>query len=820
MHSISPICATLLFLSCSFSSMHLCASSDDHLVPGKPLTPGNTLVSDDGTFTLGFFSPSNSTKKHYYVGIWYSNIPQRTVVWVANRVVPITNLSSAMLALTSSSNIVMSEGNGRILWRSNNNIIIRSPPATTISAEATLENTGNFILRSMGNNTILWQSFDHPADTLLPGMNLRISHKMHQVQHLISWKGPQDPSPGPFSYGADPNSFLQRFIWNSTRPHHRSPVWTSYFLLGSYMDNLNPTIYMAVHRRDYDEVYMSFGTPIDSVSLLIRMVISYTGKANILSWHSNMSAWTALYTQPAHECNLYAYCGPYGYCDNSEIIPTCKCLDGFEPNDEEAWINGRFLEGCHRKKALRCSGGDDFLTLPGMKVPDHFLFIGNKSFDECTEECRSNCPCVAYAYANMSTRAIDGDDTRCLIWTGMLIDMEKCSEGGENLYIRTKKISGPMLTTNILEIVLPVLAALLALICIVVVWICCFRGKQGRKEICTMLMLGDRGSTYELADRKIDLPLISFREVATATQNFSDSAILGRGGFGTVYKGTLGDKDIAVKRLCKGSGQGVVEFKNEAALITKLQHRNLVKLLGCCNDKDEKLLIYEYLPNNSLDAFLFNAARKSLLDWPTRFEIIKGIARGLLYLHQDSSLTIIHRDLKAGNVLLDAEMRPKISDFGTARIFGIDEQQSNTNRVVGTYGYMSPEYALEGTISLKSDVYSFGVLLLEVVSGLKISAAGPVTGAPNLMAHAWGLWKDGNLRDLVDSSIAESCSLDEVLRCIHIGLLLVQDDPNARPLMPWVVSSLDNNGIELPQPSEPLCIARRNYRSGEAGVSY
>jgi len=135
----------------------------------------------------------------------------------------------------------------------------------------------------------------------------------------------------------------------------------------------------------------------------------------------------------------------------------------------------------------------------------------------------------------MSTRAIDGDDTRCLIWTGMLIDMEKCSEGGENLYIRTKKISGSMLTTNILEIVLPVLAALLALICIVLVWICWFRGKQGSKEICTMLMLGDRGSTYELADRKIDLPLISFREVATATQNFSDSAILGRGGFGTVY---------------------------------------------------------------------------------------------------------------------------------------------------------------------------------------------------------------------------------------------------------------------------------------------
>ncbi|CAO2176289.1 unnamed protein product [Urochloa humidicola] len=817
MHS-TPICATLLFLSCSFISMHLCASSD-HLVPGKPLAPGNTLVSDDGTFALGFFSLSNSTEKHYYLGIWYNNIPQRAFVWVANRAVPITNLSSAMLAVTSSSNVVLSEGKGRILWRSNSSRSISSSPATTISAEGTLENTGNFILRPLGNSTILWQSFDHPADTLLPGMNLRISHKMHPLQHLISWKGPQDPSPGPFSYGADPDCFLQRFIWNNTMPHRRSPVWTSYFLLGSYTDNLHPTIYMAVHRGDDDEVYMSFGIPIDSLSLLIRMEISYSGKVNILSWNSNISAWTALYTQPAHGCNGYAYCGPYGYCDNSETTPTCKCLDGFEPKDDEDWINGRFLEGCRRKKALRCSGGDGFLTLPGMKVPDHFLFIRNKSFDECTAECLSNCSCVAYAYANMSTRAIDGDGTRCLIWTEMLIDTEKFSERGEDLYIRTNKLSGSMRTTNILEIILPVLAALLAFICTLFIWIYWFRGKQGSKKILTMLMLGDMGSTHELADRKIDLPLISFREISIATQNFSDSGILGRGGFGTVYKGTLGDKEIAVKRLCSGSGQGLVEFKNEAVLIAKLQHRNLVKLLGCCIDGDERLLIYEYLPNKSLDAFLFNAARKSLLDWPTRFQIIKGIARGLLYLHQDSRLKIIHRDLKASNVLLDAEMRPKISDFGTARIFGIDEQQSNTNRVVGTYGYMSPEYALEGIVSLKSDVYSFGVLLLEIVSGLKISATNLLTGSPNLIAYAWGLWKDGNLRDLVDPSIVENCLPDEILRCIHIGLLLVQDNPNTRPLMPWVVSSLDNNGIELPQPSEPSYFARRNYRIVEAGES-
>ncbi|XP_062160662.1 cysteine-rich receptor-like protein kinase 25 isoform X2 [Alnus glutinosa] len=229
-----------------------------------------------------------------------------------------------------------------------------------------------------------------------------------------------------------------------------------------------------------------------------------------------------------------------------------------------------------------------------------------------------------------------------------------------------------------------------------------------------------------------------------ATNNFSDANKLGEGGFGPVYKGKLiNGNEIAVKRLSMKSKQGLEEFKNEVLLIVKLQHKHLVRLLGCCLEGGEKLLVYEYMANTSLDAFLFDPKKSASLDWTKRKNILNGIARGLLYLHEDSRLKIIHRDMKASNVLLDDEMNPKISDFGTARIFDGDQVEANTNRVVGTYGYMAPEYAMEGLFSVKSDVYSFGVLMLEIISGKKNMGFYHPEHAKSLLPHAWRVWNEG-----------------------------------------------------------------------------
>uniref|UniRef100_A0A7N2M8I7 non-specific serine/threonine protein kinase n=1 Tax=Quercus lobata TaxID=97700 RepID=A0A7N2M8I7_QUELO len=275
--------------------------------------------------------------------------------------------------------------------------------------------------------------------------------------------------------------------------------------------------------------------------------------------------------------------------------------------------------------------------------------------------------------------------------------------------------------------------------------------------------------------KEVKMPLFSLKSVSAATDNFSDANKLGEGGFGPVYK---------------------------AMLIAKLQHKNLVRLLGCCIERDEKILIYEYMSNKSLDFFLFDPEKRKILNWGTRLQIIEGVSQGLLYLHQYSRFRIIHRDLKASNILLDSDMNPKISDFGMARIFGGNESQANTNRIVGTYGYMSPEYALEGLFSIKSDIFSFGVLLLEIVSGQK-NTGFYLTDSRHLLAYAWELWTSERGSDLVDPLLDDVSSMHVALRYINIALLCVQESAADRPTMSEVVAMLSNESAALPYPKEP-----------------
>uniref|UniRef100_F6I3J4 Cysteine-rich receptor-like protein kinase 25 n=1 Tax=Vitis vinifera TaxID=29760 RepID=F6I3J4_VITVI len=324
---------------------------------------------------------------------------------------------------------------------------------------------------------------------------------------------------------------------------------------------------------------------------------------------------------------------------------------------------------------------------------------------------------------------------------------------------------------------------------------------EGSKSDSTPSAFGEDSQSM---DSTMDSLLFDLKTLRAATNNFSDANKIGEGGFGAVYKGLLSSGlEIAIKRLSRNSGQGTEEFKNEIALLAKLQHRNLVRLLGFCLEAKEKILVYEFVPNKSLDYFLFDTDKQSQLDWPTRHKIIVGIARGLLYLHEESRLKIIHRDLKASNILLDSKLNPKISDFGMARIFFMEQSQANTTRIVGTYGYMSPEYAMHGQFSVKSDVFSFGVLLLEILSGKKNSCFNNSECSQDLLSYAWRQWKDRTALELIDPIVGGEYSRSEVMRCIHIGLLCVQEDAADRPTMASVALMLNSYSVTLPLPSKP-----------------
>ncbi|CAN6205633.1 unnamed protein product [Urochloa humidicola] len=320
----------------------------------------------------------------------------------------------------------------------------------------------------------------------------------------------------------------------------------------------------------------------------------------------------------------------------------------------------------------------------------------------------------------------------------------------------------------------------------------------------------------------VDSILIDVSILRAATGNFAESNKLGEGGFGTVYKGVLPNGDeIAVKRLSQRSTQGVEELKNELALVAKLKHKNLVRLVGVCLEQQERLLVYEFVPNRSLDLILFDAEKRELLDWGLRYKIINGIARGLQYLHEDSELKVVHRDLKASNVLLDAGMRPKISDFGLARIFERDQTQAVTNRVIGTHGYMAPEYAMRGNYSVKSDAFSFGVMVLEIVTGRKNNQSYNSAGqCQDLLTTVWEHWEAGTVMELVDPCMAGGSFPErDVLRCIQVGLLCVQGDPVARPVMSSVVMMLGSDMITVQAPSKPVFFARNAAACTATAVS-
>lgn len=792
----------------------------DILNQNNTIKDGNLLVSSGKTFVLGFFSPDNSSRR--YVGIWYYRVSEQTIVWVANRERPISGTTGA-LSIDSDGNLVLHEKNGSFpVWSTK-----VSSGLSNYSTTARLMDSGNLVLVQDFSKSVIWQSFDYPTDTLLPLMKLGLDLKTGLNRFLTSWKSPEDPAPGNYSYRIDPKGYAQLFLYKDGDPYWRSGSWIGDRWSG-IPEMTRRFIFNVSFVNNPDEVSVVYAMV--NASIISRMVLKESGSVQRFTWHGQEQRWIEFWYDPKDQCDYYGKCGPNSNCNPYNAGQfECTCLPGFEPKSPTDWYLRDGSAGCVRRpRASACQHGEGFVKVPLVKVPDTSQAHTNMSFslNECEKECLRNCSCTAYASANEILGGFG-----CLIWHDNLVDTRTFTDSGQDLYVRVdaielarygKKTSFLSKKARVAIILVSVLTALLLASSISYCLVIKKRNSVDRRrqnplisEMTNLTHFEGSPSVEDCDDgarRNRDVPLFDLSTIASATNNFSFLNKLGQGGFGSVYKGVMDNgAEIAIKRLSKHSGQGVEEFKNEVQLIAKLQHRNLVRILGCCVEEDEKMLIYEYLPNKSLDAFLFDNTKSSLLDWKKRFEIASGVARGLLYLHQDSRLRIIHRDLKASNVLLDAVMNPKIADFGMARICGGDQMQGNTNRVVGTYGYMSPEYAMEGIFSIKSDVYSFGVLLLEIISGKRNSAYYHENPSSNLVGRVWELWQEGNCVDIVDETMGDSCSKEEVLRCIQIGLLCVQEFAEDRPNMSAVVFMLANNNVVLASPKRPAYVFKSNY---------
>ncbi|GLT46103.1 hypothetical protein SLA2020_198860 [Shorea laevis] len=600
---------------------------------------------------------------------------------------------------------------------------------------------------------------------------------------LTSQISRNSPALGHFTLGLDPNGTKQLVIWRRGNAYWRS---------GSWQESRSDFPYIPRHDYGYN--------------------FSFTQNENetYFSYTENH-----LYSFPSI---TITYDGELSISQGANSFSLISCYRSYDYN-----------KGCVRLNLPECRGtirlDDDFryrFGRQGIMVTNGFRFNESDilTLDDCRAKGLLNCSCFAYATTNIE------DGTVCEIWTssGILRETKPDAPGRTIYIVRSKRGNKWWLWLTITVGGILVLPSLFSS-CYVIWQKCISKGDENIDQ--RMLIKELEGSElpslpFEKPKRykkeRKDLHAFSFESIASATNYFSTTNKLGEGGFGPVYKGILHDgREVAVKRLSTSSRQGVTEFKNEAMLIAKLQHTNLVRLLGFCIQGDEKMLIYEYMPNKSLDSILFDVVKKKILNWKRRFVIIEGIAQGLLYLHKYSRLRVIHRDLKASNILLDNEMNPKISDFGMARIFGENESEENTTRVVGTYGYISPEYAFHGLVSIKTDVFSFGVMLLEIVSGRKNTSRYHTEHHLNLIRFAWQLWTDDRGLELIDPTLDEICPHDQILRCIHIGLLCVQDHAVDRPTMSDVVSMLSNETISLPEPKQPaFFITTANVK--EAGV--
>uniref|UniRef100_A0A0D9Y5E8 Receptor-like serine/threonine-protein kinase n=1 Tax=Oryza glumipatula TaxID=40148 RepID=A0A0D9Y5E8_9ORYZ len=720
------------------------ASTTDTILPGESITGNQTLVSKNGEFELGFFNPGVGI--HYFLGVRLRKLAAYSpTFWIGDRVY-VVDLPRAALELFGDSLYIKEDGAS--LWWS-------SPSSSSSSsgggrgggaAVAVLLDTGDLVVRDQRNSSlVLWRSFDYPGDALLPGGRLGLDVATGENVSL-TFEGFTHNG----SLRADAsrrNGFVLTTDGRDTR--------------GAFPD------WMVTTQDNGGSLVLNHPDATNSTEFLQLKV----GQVSLVRWSGADAGWVPRWTFPSG-CKSGGgfFCGDFGVCTTA-TGGECRCVDGFAPSDTKEWGLGYFVTGCSRSLPLSCDAngqtehGDSFAILDNLQgLPYNAQDEPATTDEDCREACLNKCYCVAYS-----------TETGCKLWYYDLYNLSSADKPPySKIYVRlgSKLKSKRGLATRWM-VLLVVGSVAVASAMLAVLLLCRYR-----RDLFGSSKFVVEGS----------LVVYSYAQIKKATENFSDK--LGEGGFGSVFRGTLPGSTtvVAVKNL-KGLGYAEKQFRAEVQTVGMIRHTNLVRLLGFCVKGNRKLLVYEYMPNGSLDAHIFSQ-KSSPLSWQVRYQIAIGIARGLAYLHEECEHCIIHCDIKPENILLDEEFRPKIADFGMAKLLGREFNAALTT-IRGTRGYLAPEWLYGQPITKKADVYSFGIVLFEMISGIRSTVTMKFGSHRYYPSYAAAQMHEGNVLCLLDSRLEGNANVEELDITCRVACWCIQDREGDRPSMGHVVRMLE-----------------------------
>uniref|UniRef100_A0A6N2K8S7 non-specific serine/threonine protein kinase n=1 Tax=Salix viminalis TaxID=40686 RepID=A0A6N2K8S7_SALVM len=746
---------TLMFLATMVLLQLMAVAQTDGSKPvGASITANDdapSWLSSSGEFAFGFRQMEN--KDYFLLSIWYEKIPEKTVVWYAMGEDPTDDLAvsrGSKVELTADSGLVLTDPQGNRIWSSGGFL-------GTVSS-GVMNDTGNFVLQDR-NSDRLWESFTHPTDTLLPTQIMEaggiVSSRRTETNFSLGRFQLRFLDNGNLVLNA--MNFPTKFAYDAYYTSQTSDDSNS--LNSGYRLIFNESGYMYILRRNGLREDLTEGTvPTDFYH---RATLNFDGVFTQYFYpkaSSGNRSWSSVWSKPDNICVGMGsglgsgVCGYNSICDlKADKRPECNCPpEGFlllDQNDKYGSCIPQFELGCRSDGLNSTEGQYDFTELINVDWPtsDYERY---RPYTE--EECRKSC-------------------------------LNDCVRPGEKKKPDTKLITGSVVLGTSVFVNFVLVGAFCLTSSVI------YRKKTEKPQ--------EGGSCLET-----NLRYFSYKELAEATNDFKDE--LGRGGFGVVYKGTIqagSTKVVAVKKLTRVVQDGEKEFKTEVQVIGQTHHKNLARLLGFCDEGQNRLLVYEFLSNGTLANFLFGSLRPS---WKQRTQIAFGIARGLLYLHEECGTQIIHCDIKPQNILLDDYYNARISDFGLAKLLAMDQSKTQT-AMRGTKGYISPEWFRNKPITVKVDVYSFGVILLEIICCRRsVDLEMGEAENPVLTDWAYDCYVNGTLDVLIGDDTEAMNDMSTLERLLKVGIWCIQEEPSLRPTMRKVTQMLEGV-IEVPAAPNP-----------------